>query len=80
MVRRGLAEVAAANIASEDCRVWCEGHLTAFFNDEDEEVRKEAASCFRQLRDESLEAYEPLITSFADSMSYRDDSMSFCIF
>ena len=74
--RRGLAEVAAANIASEECRAWCERHLTAFFNDEDEEVRKEAASCFRQLRDESLELYEPLIVAFVDSVSYRDDSMS----
>lgn len=74
--RRGIAEVAAANVAVEDYRGWCEEHLNAFFNDEDKEVRKEAASCFRQLRDESLEQYEPLILAFTDSISYRDDSMS----
>jgi hypothetical protein len=74
--RRGLAEVAAANIASDECRAWCGRHLTAFFNDEDEGVRKEAAACFRQLGDESLELYEPLIMAFVDSVSYRDDSMS----
>jgi hypothetical protein len=74
--RRGLAEVAAANVALEECRVWCEGHLTAFFNDADKEVRKEAAGSFRQLRNESLESYEPLILAFVDSVSYGDDSMS----
>jgi hypothetical protein len=74
--RRGLAEIAAANIALEECRAWCEGHLTTFFNDTDEEVRKEAAASFRHLRDESLERYEPLIIAFTDSVSYRDDSMS----
>lgn len=74
--RRGLAEVAAANIASDDCRAWCERHLTGFFNDADEEVRKEAAGSFRYLGDESLESYEPLIMAFVDSVSYRDDSMS----
>jgi hypothetical protein len=74
--RRGVAEVAAANVAFEEYRAWCEGHLTAFFNDADKEVRKEAAGSFRQLRDESLESYEPLILAFVDSVSYYDDSMS----
>jgi hypothetical protein len=74
--RRGLAEVAAANIALEDCRTWCEGHLVRFFNDADEEVRKEAAGSFRHLTAESLERYEPLIIAFTDSVSYRDDSLS----
>lgn len=74
--RLGLAEVAARNIAVADCRAWCEEHLGAFFNDQDEEVRKKAASSFWQLRDESLERYEPLILAFTDSVSYRDDSMS----
>ena len=74
--RRGLAEVAAANIALDDCRAWCETHATAFFNDADEEVRKKAAASFRQLRGESLESYERLILAFVDSVAYRDDSMS----
>lgn len=74
--RRGLAKVAAANIGNEDYRTWCEVRLAAFFNDTDEEVRKEAAASFRHLLDESLERYEPLIIAFTDSLSYRDDSMS----
>ena len=53
--RRGLAEVAAANIAlsDSDCRAWCEERLVSFFNDTDEEVRKAAAICFLRLTDES---------------------------
>jgi hypothetical protein len=74
--RCGLAEVAAANIALEDCRAWCEGHLATFFNDSDAEVRKEAAATFPHLKDESFERYEPLIVTFMDSVSFRDDSMS----
>lgn len=74
--RRGLAEVAAANIGREDCRTWCEGHLSTFFNDADEGVRKEAAASFRYLKDDLIEHYEPLIIAFIDSMSYYDDSMS----
>jgi hypothetical protein len=74
--RRGLAEIAAANIALDSCRIWCEGHLAAFFNDTDEEVRKEAATAFRHLDGASLEDYESLIIAFADSVAYRDDSVS----
>lgn len=74
--RLGLAEVAAANIALEDCRTWCEVHLASFFNDPDERVRKEAGSCFGHLKDRPLEEYEPIIVAFADSMSFGDDSMS----
>lgn len=74
--RRGLAAVAAANIASDEHRSWCEGRLATFFNDMDEEVRKEAASCFRHLKDESLESYGPLVIAFIESGAYPDDSMS----
>ena len=74
--RLGLAEVAAANVGSEDCRTWCEERLCTFFNDQDAKVRAEAASCYRQLREAPLDQCEPLILAFVDSMAFREDSFS----
>ncbi len=72
--RQGVAVVAAHNVVFTDCREWCEKQLLKFFNDKDTEVRRTAASCFRQLEKESLESYEPLITTFCDSAAYQEDS------
>lgn len=72
--RQGVAAVAASNIASAECREWCEKHLLKLFSDEDQKVRREAASCFRQLEKEPLESYESLITAFCDSAAYQEDS------
>lgn len=72
--RQGVATVAAHNISQAECREWCEKHLLSLFNDEDSKVRREAASCFRQLEKESLELYEALITAFCDSAAYKEDS------
>lgn len=74
--RLGVAEVAAANIAQAECRAWCGPRLLQLFNDEEPEVRREAASCFRFLKQESLEAYEDLIAAFCDSVAYQEDSFS----
>ena len=70
----GVAQVAAANISEPECRVWCESKLVALFNDDDADVRKKAASCFRHLRDDTLETYGPLIDVFCDSRAYQEDS------
>ena len=75
--RFGVAQVAAANIAVPGCRTWCEMILTRLFNDADIEVRREAASCFRQLRNEALDTYEDLIATFCDSTAFQEDSFSF---
>ncbi len=72
--RQGVAIVATRNIATAECREWCEKHLLKFFSDEDPKVRREAASCFRQLEKEPLESYEALITAFCDSAAYQEDS------
>lgn len=56
--------------------MWCENHLLVLFNDDDREVRRESASCFRQLKNEPLETYEKLILAFCDSAAYREDSSS----
>lgn len=50
--------------------------LLQLFNDADAEVRREVASCFRQLEDEPLEEYEDLITAFCESAAYEEDSFS----
>jgi hypothetical protein len=74
--RVGVAAVAAANVASADCRKWCEAHLTGFFSDDDSEVRAAAARCFDILSPESLESYADLISTFCQSPAYQEDSLS----
>lgn len=74
--RLGIAQVASANIAQPECREWCERQLRGLFNDEDEDVRHEAASCFRYLKNDSLETYGELIIAFCDSNAYEEDSFS----
>ena len=70
--RRGVAEVASANVGNEVFRSWCETRLRAFFNDPDAEVRGEAASCFSRLPDETLNTYEDLIAAFCDSRALEE--------
>ena len=74
--RLGVAQVALANIAASEYRDWSEERLIALFNDEDEEVRRKAASCFRSMRDNALDRYENLIEAFSDSKAYQEDSHS----
>ena len=69
-----MAQVAAANIAVPECRAWCESTLDALFDDDDPEVRRESASCFRQLQDETLDDYGDLIATFCDSKAFEEDS------
>ena len=72
--RLGVAQVAYANIAVPEYRTWAEERLCLLFNDDDIEVRRIAASCFDKLRNESLQSYEGLITSFCDSKAFHDES------
>ena len=74
--RLGIAQVASANIAVPECRAWSETKLGVLFNDDDADVRREAASCFRQLRDETLDTYGDLIAAFCDSRAFQEDSFS----
>ncbi len=74
--RLGVAQIASANIATPEYRDWCEARLVVLFNDEDEEVRREAASSFRSLRGKALDRYENLIVAFSDSKTYQEDSHS----
>ena len=72
--RFGVAQVAAANIAIPECRRWSEETLIELFNDDDADARGEAASCFRQLKDEVLDTYGDLIAAFCDSRAFQEDS------
>ena len=74
--RLGVAEVAADNIAFPKCRGWCETRLAALFEDDDPKVRREAASCFRQLEEQSLHNYVDLIAIFRDSKAFEENSFS----
>ena len=74
--RRGAAQVAATNIANAECRCWCEAVLVGLFDDEDAEVQREAASCFRHVPDQALGSYEDLITAFCSSRSFENAPFS----
>ena len=74
--RRGVAQVASANIGRKDCRSWAEQKLLLFFNDRDSEVCQEAARCFGRLEGQSLESYEDLINKFCDSAACQKNSFS----
>ena len=74
--RRGVAQVASANIGREDCRSWAEQKLLLFFNDHDSEVCEKAARCFYRLEGQSLESYEDLINKFCDSSACQENSFS----
>ena len=74
--RRGVAQVASANIAPPECRRWSEETLVALFNDDDSDVRGKAASCFRQLKDDDLDTYSDLIAAFCDSRAFQEGSSS----
>ena len=72
--RRGIAQVASANIAMSECRTWCEAKLAVLFNDSDARVRREAASCFSRLTDEALDTYDGLIAAFYGSTAFENGS------
>lgn len=70
--RRGVAEVAARNIAESGCRERCETVLSVLFNDIDKEVRQEAASCFQYLAEEPLVEYDQLIRRFLAGQAFTE--------
>ena len=74
--RLGVAQVASANIGHVEDRQWSEQKLLLLFDDDDSEVRREAATCFRYLESQSLETYEHLIDNFCNSTAYQEDSYS----
>lgn len=73
--RLGATEVASQNLNHADCQPWCEAALIRFFNDDDSDVRRAAADCFRHLwkqPDLPLGDYEALIDSFLESKAFAE--------
>ena len=71
--RLGIAQVAVANIKYADYRAWSKGTLMKLFDDEDSDVRREAASCFRHMEDETLDTYNDLIIAFCYSRAFEEN-------
>jgi hypothetical protein len=71
--RKGAAQVFAANLGTAAHREFCETGLLRLFNDADEEVRKEAATCFRNLGGQPVDDYESLVNSFLDSAAFQSN-------
>ena len=68
--RVGAAQVMAANIKVATCRSFCEDALVRLFNDPSENVRAEAADCFRRFEEDDLVRYEHLIAQFVLSDAF----------
>ena len=75
--RLGIAQVAAANVAAPEHRVWCESRLATLFDDPDADVRGEAASCFDHFPDEVLDTCGALVESFCNSRAFEE--ARFCL-
>ncbi len=74
--RLGVAQVAAANLATADYRTWSAATLRTLFDDDDAGVRRQAAACFRHLQDTPLDTHADLIEAFCASQAFADDSAS----
>lgn len=72
--RLGAAEAFAANICYATVRERCEAALRPLFDDPDPEVRKMAASCFRQLRGNQITDHTALVNDFLESQAFLEDS------
>lgn len=69
--RRGVAKIAANNVVHSECRDWCEAKLVKLFDDEDADVRRNAALCFSHVPDDVLHSYKDLISSFCSSKAFN---------
>ena len=72
--RLGVAQIVAANVGDPECRGWSAEALHQLFDDDDSKVRNAAASCFRELKDEDLDAYESLVEAFCNSNAFHEDT------
>ena len=70
----GVAQVASGNIRYAEYRSWSEQQLLRLFNDNDNEVRREAARCFNSLRGQPPQTYEDLIIKCCDSLAFKEAS------
>jgi hypothetical protein len=71
--RVGAAQVMAANVRTATYRSFCEDALVRQFNDSQEQVRADAADCFRHFKGDELEDYGTLIEQFVGSGAFPDN-------
>ncbi len=71
--RKGAVRVAAANPCHPGCREFSHPMLVRFFRDPLEEIRNEAATCFRQTKGRQLETCREVIRSFLKSPAFSEN-------
>jgi hypothetical protein len=72
-LRRGAAQVLAANLGQARFRKFCEENLIVLFNDESEQVQTEAASCFLKFEEDQIGDYFELVKAFITSKAYKSE-------
>jgi hypothetical protein len=73
-VRKGCAEVAAANLQHEVCAPFCHRTLPQFFNDPDKDIRDIAASFLRELEGDELSSVTDLVKLFFESPAFGENT------
>jgi hypothetical protein len=72
-LRRGAAQVFAANLGQARFRKFCEENLISLLNDDSEKVRSEAARCFLRFEEDQIGDYTELVSAFISSKAYRNE-------
>ena len=72
-LRRGAAQVFAANLGQARFRTFCEENLIILLNDESEKVRSEAARCFLKFEQDQIGSYSDLVNAFITSKAYQKE-------
>lgn len=75
-LRRGAAQVFAANLGQARFRRFCEENLITLFNDESEKVRSEAARCLLKFEGDQIGDYPELVNAFITSKAYKEEHRS----
>ncbi len=73
MARRGVAEVAAANVANREVGPTCEVWLRRLFDDDEDEVRRAASQWARNIESFDADRLSDLASAYVESRGYSDD-------
>lgn len=71
--RKGIAQVAAANLSNEKVRKQCEAWIAPLFSDAERDVRAEAGGWVQHVEADDLEALSEIARVFIDSPVYIED-------
>lgn len=75
--RNIAASAAAKHLAYAEYRSRAEKQLVLFFDDPVKEIRSKAANCFRNLENEDLSLFRPLLSKFIQSKAFEEENFSF---